>query len=327
MLTWLHLSAYAGKRIIITGSSGYLANQLVQQLCQQACHITRVASSGAILSLVQGDCELDDIIGDLTTLDFWEPLLPRADIIFHFAGRANIALANQDPLDDLNYNVLPLLTLLEACRRYGHKPTVVLASTVSVYGQAEHLPVTEQTQIEPRSIYDLHKWQSEHYLRYYTDMGWIRGVALRLANVYGPDVRPGSQAYSVINRFITQALMAEPLSLYEPGHAERDYIYVDDVARAFLQAGIQGDALRGQVLNVASGQAYATQTIADKVAAQVSRLLGRSVDILRQAAPLSQQIGTTRHLSVDISAAKQQLAWQPEVDIDTGIALTLAALR
>lgn len=321
------LSAYQGKRIIVTGSSGYLANQIIHQLCQQACQITRVASTGAILSLVQGVCELDDIIGDLTKLRFWEPLLPKADIIFHFAGRANIALANQDPLDDLNYNVLPLLTLLEACKRFGRKPTVILASTVSVYGSAETAPVTEKTHIEPRSIYDLHKWQSEHYLRYYTDLGWIRGAALRLSNVYGPDVRPGSIAYGVINRFITQALMAEPLTIYEPGTAKRDYIYVDDVARAFLQAGIQGDKLVGQVLNVASGQAYDTTAIAEKIAAQVETALARPVLMTRITAPDALKTGATRHLSVDVSAIKQALDWQPQVPIDEGIALTLSALR
>ncbi len=321
------LHAYAGKRIVVTGSSGYLANQLIHKLCQQRCHITRVASSGAVLSLVQGECELDDVIGDLTSLVFWEPILPAADIVFHFAGRANIALANQDPLDDLHYNVLPLLTLLEACKRYGRKPTIILASTVSVYGASQTLPVTEQTHIEPRSIYDLHKWQSEHYLRYYVELGWVHGVALRLANVYGPDVRPGSQAYGVINRFITQALRDEPISLYEPGTAKRDYIYVDDLAHAFLQAGVLGDKLAGQVLNVASGQAYSTEIIAEKVKMHVGELIGRAPVIERLPAPIAAQTGTTRHLSVDISAITRALGWQPQVDIDTGIALTLAALR
>ena len=323
----IDLSAYQGKHIIITGSSGYLANQLVHQLCNQVCKITRIASSGTILSLVQGTCELDDIIGDLTNLQLWENLLPEADIIFHFAGRANIALANADPLDDLHYNVLPLLTLLEGCKRFGKKPTVILASTVSVYDSSEHDSVNETTPIEPRSIYDLHKWQSENYLCYYAREGWIDGLALRLANVYGPDVRPGSLAYGVINRFITQALAGESLIVFEPGTAKRDYIYVDDVAFAFLQAGIKGKMLQGQVLNVASGHAYSTITIAEKVAKQVETLLGMPVLIQTEAAPELVSQGAKRHLRVDISAIRHKLSWQAEVDIDRGIALTLQALR
>lgn len=321
------LSAYQGKHIIITGSSGYLANQLVHQLCGQSCKITRIANSGTILSLVQGTCELDDIIGDLTNLELWNNLLPEADIIFHFAGRANISLANEDPLDDLHYNVLPLLTLLEGCKRFGKKPRIILASTVSVYDSNEHESVNETTPIEPRSIYDLHKWQSEHYLRYYADLGYIHGLSLRLANVYGPDVRPGSLAYGVINRFITQALAGEPLIVFEPGTAKRDYIYVDDVAFAFLQAGISGGGLQGEVLNVASGQAYSSITIAKKVAAQVEAALGIPVLIQKTTAPTAATEGATRHLVVDVSAIKQQLGWQAGIDIDQGIALTLTALR
>lgn len=327
MNTLIDLSPYRGKTVVVTGSSGYLANQLVHQLSQVACTVTRVARSGAVLSLVQGVCRLNDVIGDLNQLVFWEPIIPFADVIFHFAGRADLLKANQDPLDDLQYNVLPLLTVLEACRRVGRVPVVILASTVSVYGSQERLPVNEQTPIQPRSIYDLHKYQSEHYLQYYAEQGFIHGAALRLSNVYGPDVRAGSQAHSVINRFIHQGLTAEPLTVYEPGTATRDYIYVDDVASAFLQAGIHGKTLRGPVLNVASGQAYSTTDVAQKVADALTQDLGRQVTVHRQAAPETMRQGALRHLAVDISAITQALSWQPKINLEKGIALTLAALR
>lgn len=317
---------YRGKHILVTGSSGYLANNLINFLKDVECKITRVSRTGAILSLIDGKCKITDIITDIEDERTWQQILPDVDIIMHFAAQTNTAEADANPIEDRNHNVLPLLTLLECCRKYGHKPLVLLASTVSIYGLPETLPVDESFPDQPLSMYEIHKLQCEQYLDYYIYHGYIKGAALRLANVYGPGVKTTKANRGIINVMVKKAISGDPLTIYDNGEFYRDYVYVDDVSRAFLVAGLQSDTVNGKRFIIANGNAYNLNQAAELIAADVGKRTNKSIAIEHIEMPASASILDSRNFHGDISAFSQATGWKPEVDLEEGIKLTIDAM-
>lgn len=315
---------YRGKRILVTGSSGYLANNLINLLSNVECEITRVARSGAILSLVQGACRVTDIITDLADEHNWQQALKNIDIVFHFAAQTNIADANEHPIEDRNLNVLPLLAMLETCRKQNYRPMIVLASTVSIYGIAEKLPVDETYPDQPMTIYDLHKLQCEQYLQHYIQQGYVLGTTLRLANVYGPGVHSSTYGRGILNKMVKQALSNEPLTLYGNGDCYRDYIYIDDVSSAFLVAGLNPHVVNGKTYIIASGQAFTASEIAEKVSEFTKQNTGKSIAIHREAMT---ENSDQRNFAGNITSFCQDTAWQPCIDLNTGIMQTIKATQ
>jgi len=317
---------YRSKHILVTGSSGYLANNLISFLKDVECKITRVSKSGAILSLIEGKCKVEDIITDIEDEITWQQILPKVDIIMHFAAQTNVAEADANPISDRNHNVLPLLTLLECCRKFGHKPTILLASTVSIFGLPEKLPVDESFPDQPLSMYEIHKLQCEQYLNYYSYHGYIQGASLRLANVYGAGVKASLANRGIINVMAKKAIHGEPLTIYDNGEFYRDYIYIDDVSRAFLLAGLQPDNVNGKHFIIANSHAYNLNQAAELISAEVQKRLKKSIDIQHVDIPESASILDKRNFQGNITAFSNATGWKPEVDFEQGIALTVDAL-
>lgn len=317
---------YRGKHILVTGSSGYLANNLISFLTDIECKITRVSQTGAILSLIEGQCNITDIITDIEDERTWQQILPDVDIIMHFAAQTNTAEADANPIEDRNHNVLPLLTLLECCRKFGHKPLVLLASTVSIFGLPEKMPVDESFPDQPLSMYEVHKLHCEQYLNYYCYHGYIKGATLRLANVYGPGVQASLANRGIINVMIKKAISGEPLTIYDKGEFYRDYVYIDDVSRAFLIAGLQPDKINGKHFIIANGKAHNLNQAAELIVTEVEQHLNRSITVEYINLPVSASVLDTRNFQGNISAFSQATGWKPEINFKQGINLTVNAM-
>jgi len=317
---------YTGKHILVTGSSGYLANNLIKFLKDTACKITRISKTGAILSLVEGQCEITDIITDIADESTWKQILPDIDIIFHFAAQTNITKANEDPVIDRDHNVLPLLRLLESCRKYGHQPTVLLASTVCIYGLPDKFPVDESFKDQPLTMYEVHKLHCEQYLNYYIFHGYVKGASLRLANVYGPGVKTSSSDRGILNMMIKRAIKNEPLTIYGKGSFYRDYIYIDDVSKAFLVAGLCPDTINGKTFIIGNGQAYTIKEALEKIAKKVTAKLNKPIEVTNIEIPKTTSIIDTRDFKGNICAFCEATGWQPEVSFEQGIDKTINVL-
>lgn len=318
----LSLEAYRGKRILVTGSTGYLANNLIHMLKGIDCHITRLARSGKILTLVEGKCNVFDVIGDLTSPTLWQQVLPQIDIVFHFAGQANIVQANEAPADDIEHSIIPFLQMLDCCRKLSLRPHVVLASSVSLYGYPDILPVDETCADKPQTIYDLHKLHCEEYLNYFIKHQQITGCALRLSNVYGPGVHAGQFYNGLINHAIYCALQREPIPVYGTGKSERDYLYLDDVTRAFLAAGLLPEKVNNQTYIISSGTSYSVNAVIEKIIAGLATHRGVHAEKQNRDAHASAQIRDFRGSSAKFY---QATGWQPAVDLEQGINQTIAA--
>lgn len=320
----LKLDNYRHKRILITGSNGYLANNLLHMLKDVECHITRIASSGKILTLVNGACKVEDVIGDLTQETLWQQVLPHTDIIFHFAGQSNIVQANQEPVADIQRSITPLLLLLETCRKHALQPHIILASNVSLYGNPHKLPVDETFPNQPQSIYDLHKLHCEEYLHYFIGKGYVRGCSLRLTNVYGPGIQASGKINAgLINHAIRRGIEHEPILIHGEGESQRDYLYLDDVSRAFLAAGLVPEKVNNQRFIISNNHSYTVNQVVEKIVASLANLHGLHAEV--KSGDGNETASEQRHFCGNSAKFYQATGWQPTVSLDEGIERTIKA--
>lgn len=268
------ISHFRGKRILITGASGFIASNLIHLLKNMNCTIIRLSRKSK-LSTVSGMANIVDMTGDIRDSNIFERALEDVDIVYHLAAQTSLYLAEKNPLDDLELNVVPMLNLLETCRDRGWQPTIIFSGTVTEVGIPKSLPVNETHRDCPVSIYDMHKLMAENYLIHYARQGIVQGATLRLANVYGPGPESSSTDRSVLNMMIRKALANEPLNIYGTGEYLRDYIYVEDVVQAFVEAAIHIDRVNGKYFVIGSGEGktinQAVKFVADRVALKTGK--------------------------------------------------------
>lgn len=272
------ISYFRGKHILITGASGYIASNLINLLKNMHCTIIRLSRKSK-LSTVSGMANVVDITGDVRDSNIFGSVLEDVDIVYHLAGQTSLYLADKNPLDDLEANVGPMLNLLETCRDRGWQPTIIFSGTVTEAGITESLPVNEAHRDCPASIYDMHKLMAENYLIYYARQGIVQGTSLRLANVYGPGPKSSSTDRGILNTMIRKALANEALNIYGTGEYLRDYIYIEDVVQAFIQAAIHIDRVNGKYFVIGSGEGKTINQAVRLVTDRVAQKTGKRVPI------------------------------------------------
>ena len=320
------LDNLAGKRILISGGAGYLGTSLVNLLKDVNCHIIRLARPGGTrLAPVNGVAQFEDVTGDVRKRATWERTLEGVDMVLHFAARTSAYAANENPLADLDGNVVPMLHLLETCRQQGWRPTVSFASTVTIVGIPTRLPVDETHPDNPITVYDLHKLMAERYLKYYSGQGTVRGVVLRLANVYGPGPKSSNAGRGVLNMMVRKALNGEPLTVYGKGDYLRDYVYVEDVVCAFLMAGANIERVNGQHFVIGSGQGHTLAEAFNLVAELVGLKTGQRVSVTHIEPPTPQSPIEARDFVADTTRLSQATGWQARVLLTEGIDRTIDA--
>ena len=321
------LAAYEDKHILVTGGAGYLAFGLAQALSIAPCHIIRSYRQGRTIpvGLPNAIARIEDVQGDVSDRQAWSDLLEGVDFVFHFAAQTSVHVANQDPLADLDVNVLPMLYLLETCRQKRYTPVVLFAGTVTQAGIPTSLPVDETHPDNPITVYDLHKLMAESYLEYYSGRGIVRGAVLRLANIYGPGPKSSSADRGVLNMMVRKALNGEPLTIYGKGDYLRDYVYVEDVVRAFLVAGANIKRVNSEYFVIGSGQGYTIAEAFNLVAERVALKTGQRVPVRHIAPPSPQSAIEARNFVADTNRFSQVTGWKVRASLTEGIDSTIDA--
>jgi len=299
---------YAGKTILVTGGTGYLGSSVVRALKDQSCEI----------KFLQGDIRQDNI---------WPDALKGIDIVFHFAAQTSAYAANENPVEDAAINVAPVVALLQACGKHHLRPDIIFAGTVTQAGLTEHLPVDETVNDAPITIYDIHKLTVENYLRYYSNQMGGRAVTLRLANLYGPGPDTRSFDRGILNKMAEKALRGESLTVYGDGNFIRDYVFIDDVVRAFVLAGAHIKHLKGKYYVIGSGQGHTIKEMAQMVAKEAGQRTGQRVNVEHVPAPEGLSPIEFRNFIADSSAFKRLTGWRPEIDLAEGIRRTMTAME
>ncbi|MBI4456226.1 MAG: NAD-dependent epimerase/dehydratase family protein [Acidobacteria bacterium] len=315
------------RKVLITGGAGYLATNLVNSIRCEDCRIIRLGRPGREFPLAKGAARIDDVTGDIRDMSLWERLLDGVDVVFHFAAQTSVRVANENPPADMTVNVLPMLYLLDSCRRKGWQPIVLFAGTATEAGMPLALPVNESHTDDPTTVYDLHKLMAENYLKFYAHQQIVRGTTLRLANVYGPGPKSSSGDRGVLNQMVRKALAGEPLTLHGHGQYLRDYIYVDDVIQAFLAAVANIDRINGRHFVIGNGQGHTIAQAVELVAERVARRTGRVVPVKQLDPPEPLLPIDTRDFIADTSHFSQATGWKACTSLAEGIDRTIDALQ
>jgi nucleoside-diphosphate-sugar epimerase len=315
-------SMYAGRTVAVTGASGYIAGELIDELSGQNCRVLRV-SRQALTSRSGIDA---DIIGDIAEPEIWLSIVERADVIFHLAGNTSVYGAEKDPLLSLRSIVIPIVHLIAAAKKMDKRIRVVLAGTATQFGLTECLPVNETARDHPITVHDLHKLFAEKELLLATQTDWIAGTCLRLANVYGPSAgRYSSSERGVLNKVVQAALAGNHIQVFGDGQQIRDYTYLSDAVEAFLATG-SNDRTVGRYFVVGTGRGV---TVADAFAAAAriaDRATGRTTVIRKVPWPNGLSKIETRSFIADASAFSAATGWRPRIGLEEGIERTVEAL-
>ncbi len=318
--------SFKGKSIIITGGAGYLASNLVSLMSQSDCRIIRMDRSDACWENVSGTAQVIDVSCDVCDPSVWD-VLEGVDYIFHFAAQTSTYVSNASPVDDQAINVMPMLNMLEACRRLGTCPTICFSSTVTISGIPESLPVNEGHQNHPLTVYDLHKFMAEQYLRWYAEQGFVNGVTLRLANVYGPGPRSSCSDRGILNQMVRRALEGKKLTVYGTGEYLRDYIYVEDVARAFMCAALHSEKLNARYFVIGSGKGHSIAEAMRLIADHAVTKTGLRVEVQHIEPPDSLSAIEQRHFVADSRLFNEVTGWDARYSLSEGIDQTMEAFK
>jgi UDP-glucose 4-epimerase len=315
----------ANKHLLISGGAGYIGSRLTDVFGTCGWAVTRLARPGTS-SMCPPDTNTTTIEADISDANVWLRTAERMDVIIHLAAQTSAHRAEEDVFADAAVNVRPMMQLLETCRLQRWNPFIVFASTATVVGLPDRLPVSEAQVDQPLTVYDLHKWMAEQYLEMYCRLGHARGTILRLANVYGPGPERGSSDRGVLNAMIRRALSGLPLTIFGRGEWLRDYIYIDDVVDAFRAAMNNRARVNGRHWIVASGAGCTLRDAAELVVARVAVRTGIRVPVQYVTPPEHLRAIDKRNFVADISGFSSATCWRPTVSLEAGIDRTIDVL-
>lgn len=313
---------------LVTGGAGFIGSHLTEGLLR-AGHQVRVLddlSTGSMRNVqaVHQQLEAEGAAFSLETMEssiLAPAVLAKAmadiDFVFHQAALPSVAFSLQDPFQSNRVNVEGTLCVLMAARDAGVK-RVIYAGSSSAYGDSPTLPKHEEQPPNPLSPYAVAKLTGEHYCRVFTHVHGLETVVLRYFNVFGTRQNPKSQYAAVIPAFITALLQDQPLRVFGDGHQSRDFTYVANVVHGNILAMTAPHAA-GQVINLAPGG----RTSLLELIAHLEGLSQRRA----QVTLLPPRAGDVKHSQADITRAKNLLGFETVVEVEEGLARTLAYYR
>jgi UDP-glucose 4-epimerase len=252
--------------------------------------------------------------GDIRDRDFVEYVFAteRPEAVNHHAAQMDVRRGVREPAFDASVNILGSIHLLDAAVAHKVRRFVYISTAGAAYGEPNQMPVPEDYPINPITPYGISKHTVEHYLFTFAVLYGLRYVVLRYGNVYGPRQSSKGEA-GVFAIFCEQMLEGIRPVIYGDGSKVRDYVYVDDVARANVLALEKGT---GEIFNIAAG----VPTRDDEVFRLVRDALG-----VRGVEPeyVAKRPGEIDRIYLDISKPVRLLGWTPRVTLEEGTRRTV----
>jgi len=304
-------------RVLITGITGFAGSHLAEHLVSRGDEVHGLAHERPPyrnLAAVEGRVRIHE--GDITRLEDVEGALAgsNADAVVHLAGMAVPTLAAADPVAAVRVNVLGTATVLTALERHA-KTRMVLASSADVYGVPDRVPVDEDTPVRPANVYAATKVAAEALTRELAARHAAPVVILRPANQNGPRQHPGLAASAFAKQIAeAEAGLAEPVVRHGRLDAERDFLDVRDMARAYAAALSLGES---GTFNVGTGRAVPIAEILDTLIA-----LAR-IPVRAELDPSRVRAGQPTRLALDATRFRQKTDWSPRIALADSLRDTL----
>lgn len=307
-------------KALVTGGRGFAASWLAKALLESGSEVSSLDREGASptgLELHGIASEVNDVVGDLRDYERVLELLrdDSIDSVFHLAAQAIVADANASPVPTFEANIEGTWVLLEACRQAGVELAVV-ASSDKAYGPHQELPYTEDSALQPVFPYDVSKAATDLIARsYWHTYGLPVGVT-RFANLYGGGDRNFSR---LIPETVSAVLDGRRPVIRSDGTPERDFLYVEDAASAYLAIA---EALRegrtgGEAFNAGWGRPHPVREVIDLICE-----LGPT-DVEPDYRGAGNPSGEIDRQYLDSTKIREQLGWQPRIELREGLRRTL----
>jgi len=304
-------------RVLVTGITGFAGSHLAEHLVSRGDEVHGLAHERPPfrnLMAVQDRVRIHE--GDITRLEDVQGAIAgsEADAVVHLAGMAVPTLAAEDPVAAVRVNVFGTATVLTALERYP-ATRLVLASSADVYGAPDRIPVDEDAPVRPANVYAATKVAAEALTRDLAARHAAPIVILRPANQNGPRQHPGLAASAFAKQIAeAEAGIGEPVVRHGRLDAERDFLDVRDMARAYAAAlGLT----EGGTFNVGTGRAVAIAEILDTLIA-----LAR-VPIRAELDPARVRGGDPTRIALDAGRFRQKTDWSPRIALADSLRDTL----
>jgi len=310
--------SYNGKKILITGGTGFIGHNLANELLSQyECDVILVddcsnSSSDVVKTLPNRPEFYEKSILDT---DSFLPLLDGVNYIFHLACK-QIASSGTDPIADLKVNAESTLRILSHLRHRSDPnfERFIYAGSCSVLGTTSTGPIPEETKTIALSHYSATKYLGEQYTLLYQRSYGVPTSVVRYSNVYGFGQTVQNSYCGVLGKFIHGSLTGSPLKIFGDGEQTRDYTFITDAVAATLLAGVHPMAL-GDVFNLGTSVETSVNDLVHLI-----RECGNPVDVEYCE---ERDIDNIRRRVVDITKIQQRLGWTPKIGIRKGIQATL----
>ena len=302
------------KVAVVTGAAGFIGSHMVDVLLDGGYAVRGLDNlvGGRLENLAhrKGEPSLALEVKDIRDARPGDPLFQGADYVFHFAGIGDIVPSIDRPVDYMSANVMGTVHALE-CARHAQVKKFVYAASSSCYGIATALPTPEDAPINPQYPYALSKYQGEQAVFHWGKVYHLPVNSIRIFNAYGVRSRTTGAYGAVFGVFLAQKLAGKPFTVVGDGTQTRDFLYVTDVARAFLAAA--ETERTNEIYNLGAGNPQPVNRLVELLQGPVTHLPKRP--------------GEPDCTWADISKICRELGWESKVGFEEGVGRMLANIE
>ena len=285
---------------LVTGGAGFIGSNLVDYLLKQGHTVISIDDESANNEHFYWNRDAWNINADITDYKVMKNAFTNVNYVFHLAAESRLQPAIENPIQAVHKNCVGTATILQCAREAGVK-RFVYSSTSSAYGNNPY-PNVETQPDDCLNPYSASKVAGEKFCKMYTDLYGLETVILRYFNVFGQRSPTRGQYAPVIGIFDRQKNNNEPLTIVGDGSQKRDFIHVEDVARAnYIAATVDLGNHVGEVFNIGSGKNYSIKDIADVIS--------------DNQVFISKRDGEMETTLADITKVESVMGWKPEIDV------------
>ena len=313
---------YRNKKVLITGGLGLIGSTVANELVKMGAKVSIIDNldnlyGGNLFNINDIKDEIELHINDIRNEKLLSSLIRKNEILFNFAAQVSYVDSNIDPINDLDLNCRAQLLILEISKKVNPEIKILFSGSRMQYGKIESIPVDEKASLNPLSIYGAHKLAAENYHSIYYNLYGLRTISFRIANPYGPRNQMKHNKYGIVNYFIKLAMQGGEITIFGDGSQIRDYIFVDDLASAFIYAPLKEKSI-GETFNIGSGVCTKLIDMANCICDTVGRGRVKQVPWPENY----ERIETGDYIS-NIEKAKNCFNWYPKTSFNEGVKITV----